>query len=93
MWSDHCAAGYDPMLFWTLTPRSWRVLMAGAEEKFRRDRWLAWHIAYLPHAKEAVPLKKFAGKPTGPAKPQTAEEIGHALRAWTVSLGGKVIEK
>lgn len=67
--------------------------MAGADERFRRERWLAWHIAYLPHAKEAVPLRKFAGKDQQEVRAKTPEDIGHALKAWTLALGGKVITK
>jgi hypothetical protein len=56
-------AGFDPAVFWDLTPRLYLIHMRGAAERqnaaTRRLRVLAWNTATLTRAKKLPSAKQF----------------------------------
>lgn len=67
------SVGYDPELFWELTPRLLGRMMRAAVERQTREQeeraWLAWHIAALPRAKMFPRLEKLMPKRQKKAQP------------------------
>lgn len=40
-----------------------------AEQEFRREKWLAWHIAALVRAEKPTPFDQFVGRETEQSDP------------------------
>lgn len=60
MLESYVSAGLPPGRFWKITPRLYLAEMRGVSARLDREHneraWAAWHAAYLPMAKRAVPL-------------------------------------
>ena len=74
MLESYVSAGLPPGRFWKISPRLYMIEMRGAAARLDRDHneraWAAWHIAYLPMAKRAVPLSDLlVGMKAAPPKP------------------------
>jgi hypothetical protein len=67
MCSEYIAAGLPPERFWTLTPRLYLIEMAGAAERMRRERALAWDVAVIGRDGVKPPERDaFVGPPALP---------------------------
>lgn len=81
MLSAYASAGFDPLVFWELSPRIYLAHMRGArmrqEEEHRGRAWLAWHAAYLGRSKKPVKLESLL-----PDKPKTPLSWEQQLAAW-----------
>jgi len=82
MLESYISAGFDPDLFWALTPRLYVTHMQGARMRFEREHneraWVAWHTAYLPKLKKPVGLQELLIGYTPKAKGWKEQ-----LAAWT----------
>ncbi|RMC37494.1 hypothetical protein [Paracoccus alkanivorans] len=62
MYSDYVSAGFDPVGFWSLTPRLYLAQMKGANARIEREAreaaWHAWHVAAFTRARKLPKLDK-----------------------------------
>lgn len=61
--------------------------MRGAEQRLKSEadfqKWLAWHIALLPHSKKIPSFRDFMGPDKkSESRRQTPEQMMSSARAW-----------
>ena len=80
--------------FWSATPRLFSVIL---NARIRRERaksaerrWLAWHIAFLPHTKRPPRLDKFVGADRDKSEtPQSPEAMLSIAMQWHEMMAGR----
>lgn len=79
--------------FWTTTPRLFALRVEAKRRVFEREHngraWLAFHIAYLPLQKRAVPLADLMISAKAGSQPkgwQSTAEIETTMRRWRFAM-------
>jgi hypothetical protein len=90
MLRSYVAAGFDPTIFWGLTPRLYLAHMRGASERLEQEQqsraWAVWHVEALRRSDKLPDFKRFAGGKAGQPTRQTPDVLramgGTLARAW-----------